>query len=76
MRNLNDGKEPGLKELMCGIAVLVFTLVGLAKLADRIDINVSKNATIADGGCGGSNQNQACNKSGGPNRQIRRISRA
>jgi hypothetical protein len=71
MKNRNDRNAAGMKELVCGVVVLVFAILGMAKWADRFDINVSKNATIADG-CSGSNQNQACNKTTS-NKAVRRI---
>ena len=71
MKNRSDRNAAGLRELVCGVVVLVFAVLGLAKWADRFDINVSKNATIADG-CSGSNQNQACNKTSS-NKSVRRI---
>ena len=67
MKNRSDRNAAGLRELVCGVVVLVFAVLGLAKWADRFDINVSKNATIADG-CPPNGCNQTSS-----NRSVRRI---
>ena len=63
MANCSGGQRAGLTEFVCSILVLVFAVLGLAKLADRFDLNVSKNAinAVADN-CG--NGQQACNSEG------------
>jgi hypothetical protein len=46
--------EVNVTGILCGILVMAFTLLGLAKLADRLDLTINKNA-VADK-CGGGQQ--------------------
>lgn len=54
MANQNDGRRAGSTDLVVGIFVIALAAVGLAKLADYMDRNISGNAIICDEG--GDNQ--------------------
>lgn len=57
MLKKNEYARTGHTELICSIVVLVFGILGLAKLADRFDRNISQNAIAENEG------QQAPNKS-------------
>ena len=73
MNNDREVKKAGLKEFVCGVLVLVFGMIGLARLADGMDSNISKHAVLTADNCG-SNKNQACNQGGNANKGVRRSS--
>jgi hypothetical protein len=62
MANGAKRKFGGLKEFVSGALVVVFTILGLAALADRLESNVTQNA-VADT-CGGTGK-PACNQATG-----------